>query len=239
MPPETSLPVTQYSIAKPFIVPDGSIEALKWLGLFLMVLAHVNKHWFNDKLPGIFEAGRLVMPLFGFVLAYNLARPGTLEKGVYPRVMKRLAIYGLVATPFFIGLGHLAAGWWPLNIMFMLWIAAAMMYLIEKGGRINGILAVLLFAFGGAFVEFWWFALTFILSAWWFCKSTSATALVLMLLAAMSLYVVNQNLWAVAVIPLIYAASLVDLKTPRFSTLFYAIYPVHFALILLGKTLWF
>ena len=55
-------------------ISGGTLEALKWLGLVLMVLDHANKYLFAHAIPGAFEAGRLAMPIFGFVLAYNLAR---------------------------------------------------------------------------------------------------------------------------------------------------------------------
>ena len=45
---------------------------------------YVNKYLFNGTLPRLFNAGRVTLPLFVFVLAYNLARPDTLERGVYP-----------------------------------------------------------------------------------------------------------------------------------------------------------
>lgn len=213
-------------------ISSGTLEALKWLGLVVMALDHTNKYLFAHSIPGAFEAGRLAMPIFGFVLAYNLARPGVLAAGVHVRVMKRLALYGLVATPFFIGLGGLLAGWWPLNIMFMLLVATAIVRLIEQGGfaRLAG--AIALFLLGGAFVEFWWFALAFTVSAWWYFKTGSKAALVACTLSLVALYVVNKNLWALAAIPLMLAAPLVDLKMPRMRHVFYAFYPVHLAVLL-------
>jgi len=41
------------------VVADGTLEALKWLGLVLMTLDHVNKFLLAEKLPVIFEAGRV------------------------------------------------------------------------------------------------------------------------------------------------------------------------------------
>ena len=61
------------------VVSNGTIEGLKWVGLLLMTGDHVNKYLFAERLPGLSELGRLAMPIFGFVLAYNLARPGALE----------------------------------------------------------------------------------------------------------------------------------------------------------------
>lgn len=220
-----------------FHVSDGTIEALKWLALALMTLDHINKYFFGEKLPGAFELGRIAMPLFAFVLAYNLARPGALASGIYLRTMKRLALFGVAATPFFIGLGGLAFGWWPLNIMFMLLVAAATLYLAEKGGRARIWAAAGVFLVGGAFVEFWWFALAFVVCAWWYCKTASKAALVAWVLAAASLYVVNRNLWALAAMPLILAAPLVDVRMPRFRHVFYAYYPAHLAVLLLVTTL--
>jgi hypothetical protein len=42
----------------------------------------------------MFDVGRIVMPLFGFVLAYTLSRPAVLAHGVFRRVSLRLLIYG-------------------------------------------------------------------------------------------------------------------------------------------------
>jgi len=102
---------------KPLHVPNGTVEALKWLALILMTSDHVNKYLFNGTVPWLFNAGRVTLPLFVFVLAYNLARPDTLERGVYPRTMQRLTLFGVLATPAFIALGGLMAGWWPLSII--------------------------------------------------------------------------------------------------------------------------
>ncbi|MGE4125505.1 MAG: TraX family protein [Pusillimonas sp.] len=106
-------------------VPDGTVEALKWLALVLMTGDHVNKYLFNATLPVLFEAGRVALPLFVFVLAYNLARPGTLERGVYGRAMSRLTVFGALASVPFVALGGLAWGWWPLNVMFTLLVVTA------------------------------------------------------------------------------------------------------------------
>ena len=90
-------------------VSDGTIEAMKWLALLSMTGDHVNKCLFNGTLPFLFEIGRLAMPLFMFIfiLAYKLARPGIYENGAYLRIMTRLTIFGLLATPAFIAFGGL------------------------------------------------------------------------------------------------------------------------------------
>jgi hypothetical protein len=209
----------------PLVLADGPLEAVKWLALFLMTLDHINKILFDEKLPAIFEIGRTVMPLFGFVLAYNLARADALKTGAYGRVMKRLALFGALASPMFVSI----VGWWPLNIMFMLLLAVAIMYLIERGGERRQFAAMALFIVGGAFVEFWWFALLYCLAAWRYCQRPGWTILAAWIAAAASLYVVNRNLWALAAFPIVFCAPRLQIQIPRRKYVFYTYYPVHLA----------
>ena len=137
---------------------DGAIETLKWVALVLMTLDHVNKYLLHDAVPALFAIGRATMPLFGVVLAFNLARPGALEGGAYGRTIKRLALFGAVATVPFIALGGLIAGWWPLNVMATLAVATGIIYLQAKGGRRRCALAVLLFVLTIINQNWWAFA---------------------------------------------------------------------------------
>lgn len=220
LPSETSLHIS-----------SGTLEGIKYLALILMTLDHVNKFWFKEAYASIFLAGRLAMPLFAFSLAYNLARPGSLQKGVHVRTIKRLFLFGLVASPIYFLLANMYYGW-PLNILFLLLAGCSIVYLIEKGGALNTCLALLIFIFGGALVEFWWFGLAFFLASWRYCKSPTTLTMVGMTVAAAGLYVVNRNMWALAAVPLIFLAPCIDLKIARYRHIFYAYYPVHLGLIL-------
>ena len=51
-----------------------------------------------DAVPGVYEAGRVVFPLFGIVLAYNLARVQSHDRAVYLRVLTRLLVCGVIAS---------------------------------------------------------------------------------------------------------------------------------------------
>lgn len=223
--------------SKPLHVPDGTLEGLKWLALALMTADHVNKYLFAETLTGVYELGRLALPVFGFVLAYNLARPSALTSGAYQRTMTRLAIYGVAATPFFILLGGLLFGWWPLNIMFMLLIATGALYLAQQSSKAHKIGGLAVFIVGGAFVEFWWFGICLCICANWYCRTTSRRALLAWTLAAISLTVINGNLWAVVSIPLILWLTRFNMKVPKFKTIFYAYYPAHLAAIWTLKTI--
>lgn len=208
-------------------IADGTLEALKWLGLLLMTGDHVNKYLLNDAVPLLFDAGRAVMPIFVFVLAFNLARPGTLARGVYQRTMGRLAVFGALATPAFIALGGLLAGWWPLNILFTLLVLTATLFLIERGGQLNAMAAGAVLVLGGSSVEFWWPAIILGMAVWFYTRRPSATALIVAVLACAALAVINRNFWALAALPVIAAATRIDVRCPRWKWAFYAYYPAH------------
>ena len=87
------------------VLNSGPLEALKWLALLPMTPDHVNKHLLHASVPELLAAGRLALPLFGFVLGCNLARPGALASGGYSRTARRLAVFGSIATIPFIALG--------------------------------------------------------------------------------------------------------------------------------------
>lgn len=208
-------------------VSDGALEALKWLALLLMTADHVNKFLFNGTNDAVFAAGRLAMPIFVFVLAYNLARPGVVERGGYTRTMRRLALSGVLSMPAFTIMGGLNAALRPLNIMFTLLVLAATLCLLEGRTTVQYTAASVLFLAGGINVEFWWPSLAFGAAVWWYCKRPGALPPLLALTALASLYFVNGNLWALAAVPVIGLASVTDLPVPRSRWIFYAYYPLH------------
>lgn len=210
------------------VLADGTIEVLKWLALVIMTGDHLNKYLFNATLPVLFELGRLALPIFVFVLAYNLARPGQLARGVYPRVMVRLTGFGLLASVPFIALGNLYRGWWPLNVLFTLLALTAILYLVERGKLLT---AAGVFLLAGSSVEFWWPALVFGVALWSYCKRPNWTAAAIAVFACAALSWVNGNSWALAAMPLIFAATYFDLDVPRLRWAFCVYYPLHLGVL--------
>lgn len=217
-----------------FHIADGTLEGLKWCAAVLMVVDHVNKFLFAHQYVAVYDLGRLSMPIFGFVLAYHLSRPQAFVRGTHVRLMQRLFLYGVLATPMFVAL----VGWWPLNILFTLLVFVAMVYCVERGGVDYTVAAIGLFVIAGALVEFWWFALASCLTAWVYCRRPTPARLVLWGCATLSLSVVNQNLWALVACPLLFWAQCVTGPIPRVRWAFYALYPLHLAVILLAKVIW-
>ncbi len=217
----------------PLLLADGTAEALKWIALVLMVLDHVNKYLCNDALPWVFPIARISFPLFGFVLAYNLARPETISNGAAVRVMKRLAIFALIAA-----LPHVALDgrFFPMNILATLLVATGAIYLFEQGGlkRWHGILV---FMAGGCIVEGNWFALAVCMTAYRYCQSPTVLRLTSLMtsLVVLGLFI-NANQWAFAVLPVILIAPHVSISLKRYRHFFYWFYPAHLAVILLART---
>lgn len=210
---------------------DGSLESLKWLALALMTIDHVNHFLLNMQVPVMYEIGRIAMPLFGFVLAYNLARPSALMKNTYKRAMKRLFIYGLLATPFYAAINQ----WWPVNILFTLLVVTYLVYRIELGGRGYVWQCCIIFFASGFFVEYFWLATAYGLAAWWYCKSPGLNRGLLWLAATALLFIINQNHWSLLALPIIFIFSHMDIKVPRLRLGFYIYYPVHLGFLLLYK----
>jgi hypothetical protein len=182
------------------------------------------------------------MPMFSFVLAYNLARPDALARGVHGRMMYRLTLMGLAASPICIILNGMfvnASAWWPLNILFMLLLVVSLTYLIDRGGAKCYALATALFILGGAFVEYLWMGVLCCLGAWLFCREASPSRLLLWFLGTLSLTVVNGNAWGLAAIPIVLMVGRVGLHLPRQTWVFYAFYPAHLLLLLIVRLQWY
>jgi hypothetical protein len=210
-------------------IAPGTIEAMKWIAAIVMTLDHINTYLFNSAVPALFAAGRLAMPLFMFILVYGLMQPGALASGVHLRVMKRLAIAGLVATPFMLLLRH--GLWWPINIMFTLLVLTWILRLAGQGGAGPIIAAAVVVVGAGAVVEFWWWALLYGICVAMYCKTSSKWALLCGAIVLAALFVVNQNVWALAVFPIILVAPKIKLNIPRIRHFFYIYFPAHLAII--------
>ncbi|KAK6352129.1 hypothetical protein TWF730_008960 [Orbilia blumenaviensis] len=224
-----------------FRISDGALELTKWIAMVIMTADHINKYLFDESLPFIFEFGRTAMPLFVFVLTYNLARPSSnINGGAYLRTARRLALCGLISSVPYSKLGGLLDDWYPLNIFFTLLVITTVAGLIEQSRtgkvRVPAVLTALAaFVMGGGLVEFWWPAVGLGVGAWIYFRSGNLLGLLTSVASCASLRWVNGNHWALAAFPILFILSRLNVQMPRLRWFFYAYYPVHLMVLLLVR----
>lgn len=220
----------------PLDFSEASLSAMKWLALVLMVVDHSNKYLFEGSVAWMFALGRISMPLFAVVLGINLARPGMLANGGYRRLAQRLAAFGLLATVPFIAINKLPSGWWPLNMMFTMLVAVVSAWLFDMRRQGATIAACLVLAWGGALGEYWWPAIGLSLCVWAYQRQPSRALIASFLACLTLLWFVNGNLWALTVVPVLFALRWWPVMLPRAQWVFYAFYPLHLAVFWLVLT---
>lgn len=206
---------------------NGALELLKWLALIMMTIDHINAAFYHWKVEWMFDVGRLVMPTFGFILAYNLCREGAMERGVHIRTMTRLAIFGVIASPAYAYIHGIEV----INILFTLLLFTFITFCIEKKHAAWTVLGVISFVVCSAFVEFWWFGVFYCLAAWMVCKKVSVISLTMWLIGGIGLFIPNQNWWALLAMPLLIGGMFIKVRLYRDKYLFYAYYPLHLSIL--------
>jgi hypothetical protein len=205
-----------------FKLSDGSVEGLKWIGLLAMTVDHVNRYLLNPPSLLLYGLGRVALPIFGVVFAYNLTRPGVLSN--VGRWLPRLLSFGLVAQLAYVLLQRPLT----LNVLFTLTIAALVVWIVETRPSWAGLAwALAVFGSGGAVVEFRWWGVGYVIAAYLWCRRRGSTELVVWIAATAMLFATNRNFYALLAIPIVLFASWQDWNIPRARWLFYVYYPAH------------
>ncbi len=221
----------------PVVIFDGALELLKWFALVCMTLDHVNKYALASGQAWMYEAGRLAMPIFAVVLAYNLARPGALEPAAFKRLCIRLGAAAIVASLPYSLLAMATWGLaWPVNILWTLLAGALIVRLIALGTHGSRVAAAALFGVAGTLVEFWWPALLLVVASWLLTREpTRVGGWVALVLALAGINAINGNYMALAAVLPLWLATQVRVNLPRLRWAFYVYYPAHLAvLVVLG-----
>lgn len=213
--------VTQSSALPTFSA--GTLTALKLLGLALMTVDHWEAFFTGRAVDT--QLGRLVLPIFGWIVGYHLARMDSAGRW---RMLRNLLAFGFLALPFHAALAAQAFGWWPLNIMFTFSAAVLIVGALESK---QWSLAFVLFAGAGAVVEYNWPGLAFCLSVWFAYRNASPLSCFLPVLALGLLYLPNGSHAALYALPILFAAGGANVALPRWKWLFYAYYPAHLAVM--------
>lgn len=200
---------------------SGGRELLKWIAVALMTGDHVIKVFDLGYVPVVSELGRAAFPIFGLVMAYNLAQPGCdIVKSV-----RRLALWGLIAQPAHaLAFGHLL----PLNVLFSFAIAAAVIWAIRCR---QWVVLALTASAAPAFVDYNWLGAAFVVFAW---LAFVWRAPLMLIAAFIAICIFNLNGWALLAIP-ISILGFREWNVPRTRWAFYAYYVTHlFVLWIIG-----
>jgi hypothetical protein len=215
---------------------DGQLEALKWIALASMFVDHFGRHLLGwDQHSVVFAFGRLAYPLFALVLALNLARPGD-RPARAARTTLRLAIACAVSV-----LPSIWARGQPelVNVFATLALGTALCWLIATPGHIawRAALCVLL-ASASPHVEFDLPGVFLIPAIYFWRTEARREAAVLALVLFLAVTVLNGLyggpygvVGTLLALPLAFALAHVPIEAPRLRWLFYAVYPLHLALI--------
>ena len=217
---------------------------MKLIGIAAMLIDHFNAFVNPEYNQILFEIGRIAFPLFALVLGYNLAQ---IPSNKMPRIMLRLLIFGIVATPIYTILGGGLQHWWPLNILFTLCLATTIVYLLSmpvysRWAVTARMAALLLFAVAGGLVDYLWLGPALVIVVWRLFSGISAaesTILQLLLLGLFGLLcVMNDSLATLLALPIIYLAIVAcqNIRLPRMKWFFYWFYPGHLIMLFLIKT---
>ncbi len=204
---------------------SGAIEALKWVAFAAMAVDHINAIFYDRSLSWAAPIGRIAMPLFAVVLAYNLARP-QVDAWRLARKLKWVGIACLPVTSLLLSQGF---GWWPLNILLTFSLGA---YTIGKLQDRRWLSAAVWMLVGGFFVDYLWVGPAMIVAGWWFFSERTRLALACFAGTFAALCAYSGNPWPLLALPVLYAAMITDPVIPRIRSWFWWAYPAH--LVVLG-----
>ena len=224
-------------------ISNTSLTTMKIIGIAAMLVDHFNTFVNPNYNQTLFEIGRIAFPLFALILGYNLAR---IPSEKMPKIMLRLLMFGIMATPVYIILGGGLQHWWPLNILFTLCLATTIVYLLSlpthnRWSALAPLAAILLFAVVGGLVDYLWVGPALVIVVWRLFSGISAvekTILHILLLGLTGLLcVMNDSLATLFALPIIYLTilSCQGIRLPRMKWFFYWFYPGHLIMLFLTK----
>lgn len=206
-----------------FALDSGPLEALKWLALAAMLVDHVNTAFFGHSVGWMLPIGRIAMPLFTLVLAYNMARPGV----DLSRLLRRLLLVGMLSQPFH-AVVLTGGAWHPLDVLFTFAAGVAVILLAQRG-RWFVLVALLLFAL--LWADYSLAGVAMLVTGYLYFQRRTPATLVALVVSVLGLCVWNGNAWALWGVALFLWASRWRFEFPRWRWAFWVAYPAHLVVL--------
>lgn len=122
-----------------------SMDVLKCVALVAMLIDHMNDILLSPSSPLLYAVGRMAMPLFALIFAFNMAKQPDRAQELAKRQWK----WAIITQPFFAFAFYGHQPWYALNILFVFAVCSqliAWVYSRMKYCWIKSILLIALFA---------------------------------------------------------------------------------------------
>ncbi|MBU9809292.1 conjugal transfer protein TraX [Rahnella sp. SL6] len=122
-----------------------SMDVLKCVALIAMLIDHMNDILLSPSSLLLYAVGRMAMPLFALIFAFNMAK----QPGRAQELAKRQWKWAIITQPFFAFAFYGHQPWYALNILFVFFVCSqliAWVYSRTKYSWIKSILLIALFA---------------------------------------------------------------------------------------------
>lgn len=185
-----------------------SMDALKCVALIAMLIDHVNDILLSPSSLLLYAVGRMAMPLFALIFAFNMAK----QPGRARELAKRQWIWALITQPFFAFAFYGHQPWYALNILFVFAVCSqlvAWVYPRTQYCWIKSILLIAIFAWPLSLASYGLAGIVFVL-------------LSVLMLASITPGRVVLSLWALS-LPSLNVASL--MTAPVIEVVVFAIIP--------------
>lgn len=218
----------------------GQIEALKYIAIILMFFDHLDTIFF-DYVSFFKLIGRVVYPLFVFIMVYNFIH-NTKDKKQY---ILRLLIFAIISEPihYFAFNDYYTQA--TLNIMFTLCIGMIGLSIFSISSFKIKTLVFLIYAIfiylSYKILCYSFFGVLVIFTTYFYLNKSTYLNLFFLSLSIWTLNIlwdVKLSLFALLSLVIIYLISKIDINIPRVNKyVFYIFYPFHMLILKLFKIL--
>ncbi|MFU2319310.1 TraX family protein [Rahnella sp. PCH160] len=192
-----------------------SMDVVKCVALVAMLIDHMNDILLSPSSPLLYAVGRMAMPLFALIFAFNMAK----QPGRAQELAKRQWKWAIITQPFFAFAFYDHQPWYALNILFVFAVCSQLVAWIYPRTRycwIKSVLIIAIFAWPLSLASYGLAGIAFVLISVLMLASLSSGKIV-PLLWVLSLFSLNAaSLMTAPIIEVVVFAIIPTLCLPLF-----------------------